>query len=605
MKRYIFMMLAAMAGILAACQQEAFIQSVTVTSEGNITEITAGESLQLSARVSPAKAVIDTIIWRSLDETKAIVDDKGLVTAVLSGEGTIQAEAVMAGSGLSMKGLFNLTVLMGEPCIIKQPDELYFPTGEDYSFSIMAAGENLSYIWEKSSTGNGLWAIYKDSKSVMSGTAGEKASTVWYRCTVSNDAGSVTSKPIEVNFQVPPTIVEEPVWTSGDNIYLVASGTALSYDWQLYDEKECKWESTTVNNGASSIRVFLMLGQEPPAIRCVVSNKVGSVTSKAILVCEPDTGTPTELSVSQTVITWDWDKNLPVIVDVTANKDWTAAVADTENWGLVVGNDGKNFMAYPKSKNLDYRGRTTTVSIICEDKECLVKCTQIPGPYVNGHRYVDLGLPSGVLWATCDLGAENPEDIGDLYGWGATTPYDKVTDIDWGLYFGYLHQLPYIAGTSAETCGKNFDPLKEYVNQDGEHYNVEGNPGISDGIGGSEFDAARQEWESIWRMPTAQESIELVSNCDVDMAEVNGHKVFILTSKLNGAQLTLPVTLGQTGVYGYGGRFWASTPTNDPSMCMTVLTTEIKGIGCKSYYRDVACPIRPVAKPYIPKIPII
>ena len=41
---------------------------------------------------------------------------------------------------------------------------------------------------------------------------------------------------------------------------------------------------------------------------------------------------------------------------------------------------------------------------------------------LNGHDYVDLGLPSGILWATCNLGAEKPEDYGNYYAWGETQP---------------------------------------------------------------------------------------------------------------------------------------------------------------------------------------
>ena len=47
---------------------------------------------------------------------------------------------------------------------------------------------------------------------------------------------------------------------------------------------------------------------------------------------------------------------------------------------------------------------------------------------LNGHAYVDLGLPSGILWATCNLGADTPEDFGDYYAWGETAPKEHY---DW------------------------------------------------------------------------------------------------------------------------------------------------------------------------------
>lgn len=42
----------------------------------------------------------------------------------------------------------------------------------------------------------------------------------------------------------------------------------------------------------------------------------------------------------------------------------------------------------------------------------------------NKHEYVDLGLPSGTLWATCNVGATSPEDYGDYYAWGETSTKD-------------------------------------------------------------------------------------------------------------------------------------------------------------------------------------
>ena len=41
---------------------------------------------------------------------------------------------------------------------------------------------------------------------------------------------------------------------------------------------------------------------------------------------------------------------------------------------------------------------------------------------INGHGYVDLGLPSGLKWATCNVGANRPEEYGDYFAWGETSP---------------------------------------------------------------------------------------------------------------------------------------------------------------------------------------
>ncbi len=54
---------------------------------------------------------------------------------------------------------------------------------------------------------------------------------------------------------------------------------------------------------------------------------------------------------------------------------------------------------------------------------------------INGHEWVDLGLPSGLKWATCNVGATNPWDYGDYYAWGETTTKSTYT-IDSSIIYG-------------------------------------------------------------------------------------------------------------------------------------------------------------------------
>ena len=48
--------------------------------------------------------------------------------------------------------------------------------------------------------------------------------------------------------------------------------------------------------------------------------------------------------------------------------------------------------------------------------------------FENGHEWVDLGLPSGTKWATCNVGASKPEEYGDYYAWGETEPKRKYSE---------------------------------------------------------------------------------------------------------------------------------------------------------------------------------
>ena len=49
----------------------------------------------------------------------------------------------------------------------------------------------------------------------------------------------------------------------------------------------------------------------------------------------------------------------------------------------------------------------------------------------DNHEYVDLGLPSGTLWATCNVGADSPEDYGDYFAWGETESKEVY---NWSTY---------------------------------------------------------------------------------------------------------------------------------------------------------------------------
>ena len=127
----------------------------------------------------------------------------------------------------------------------------------------------------------------------------------------------------------------------------------------------------------------------------------------------------------------------------------------------------------------------------------------------NGHEFVDLGLPSGTLWATCNVGATSPELAGLYFAFGETTGY------------------------SAEQVKKGERSF------DSASYTA---PSVSDNLN-LEQDAAHVNLGGNWRMPTKAECQELIDNTtqtwtnDYNGTGVKG-KVF--TSKVNGNSVFLP-----------------------------------------------------------------
>ena len=107
----------------------------------------------------------------------------------------------------------------------------------------------------------------------------------------------------------------------------------------------------------------------------------------------------------------------------------------------------------------------------------------------SDHEYVDLGLPSGTLWATCNIGATKPEEFGDYFAWGETEPKEVY---DWSTY---------------KWCGGSAISMTKYCTNDN-YGNVDNKKKLE-----AEDDAAIANWGSEWRMPTSEEQKELVEEC--------------------------------------------------------------------------------------------
>lgn len=157
----------------------------------------------------------------------------------------------------------------------------------------------------------------------------------------------------------------------------------------------------------------------------------------------------------------------------------------------------------------------------------------------NGHDYVDLGLPSGLKWATCNVGATSPEGYGDYFAWGETSPKDNY---EWSTY-------KYWNGSSS-TLTK---------------YNTSSDYGTVDNKTTLEFtdDAARANWGGKWRMPTQAEQEELIYKCTwtwTTQSGVNGYKV---TSNTNENSIFLPAAGYRDGSsvrsVGSDGCYWSSS----------------------------------------------
>ena len=164
----------------------------------------------------------------------------------------------------------------------------------------------------------------------------------------------------------------------------------------------------------------------------------------------------------------------------------------------------------------------------------------------NGYEWVDLGLPSGLKWATCNVGATTPEDYGKYFAWGETAP---KTNYDWSTY---------------KYCNGSYSTLTKY--------NTNSSYGMVDNKTTLDLsdDAARANWGGTWRMPTKAELDELRNNCTWTWTTQNGINGCLIASNINGNSIFLPAAGYRNGTsvnyVGSDGNYWSSSLyESDPS----------------------------------------
>ena len=237
----------------------------------------------------------------------------------------------------------------------------------------------------------------------------------------------------------------------------------------------------------------------------------------------------------------------------------------------IVGLDGGTdyfYRAYAKVNDVVYYGdvcRETTLGKKTEFK------------YVNGHKFIDLGLPSGLLWSVVNIGAETATDDGEYFAWGETM---AKSDYSWDSYK---------YGTS---------------DNDQTKYNKTDGKSVLD----SDDDAATSLWGEGCRIPTAAEFEELcdTANCTwtwIDKvsltSSVGGYKI---TSKTNFNSIFLPASgfyiEDSLNKHGSDGYYWTNT-LNSLSIVGFAKNFNINSrkTGIDRSFRRLGYTIRPVAKP--------
>ena len=132
---------------------------------------------------------------------------------------------------------------------------------------------------------------------------------------------------------------------------------------------------------------------------------------------------------------------------------------------------------------------------------------------------VDLGLPSGTKWATCNIGASLPEEFGDYFAWG---------EVEVKLWYS---SAPYAWYTLAGETGHY---TKYYLRRNS-------GTGFVDGLNELEEqdDVANVRWGKQWRIPSSADLDELIMLCTWKWTKLNKVKGYTVIGP-NGNSIFLP-----------------------------------------------------------------
>ena len=188
----------------------------------------------------------------------------------------------------------------------------------------------------------------------------------------------------------------------------------------------------------------------------------------------------------------------------------------------------------PVSTDTEY-----TFTALEEDVTLIAKFeeTNFSSGSIDGYEYVDLGL--SVKWATCNVGANSPEEYGSYYAWGET---EEKSNYYWDTY---------------KWCNGSSLKMTKYCTSSS--YGTVDNKTVLD----LEDDVAHVKWGGSWRMPTLEEQKELKNNCTWSWTTQNGVNGYKVTSKTNGNSIFLPAAGYRRGTYlydsGSDGNYWSSS----------------------------------------------
>ena len=270
------------------------------------------------------------------------------------------------------------------------------------------------------------------------------------------------------------------------------------------------------------------------------------------------------------------DENGAVTID-GADGD-SATVADGVTVTVTAtANDGYEFIGWfvgdaetPVNTDIEYVFTVTESVVLVAKFKKIVSSLE--------YEAVDLGLPSGIRWASHNVGATKPEEYGDYYAWGEI---EEKEEYSWSTY---------------KWCNGYSVLITKY--------NTNSMEGAVDGKTTLEFedDVANVKWGGSWRIPTKTEQDELRDNCTWTWTTLNGVNGYIVTGP-NGNSIFLPAAgcrtdSSDTGLYRGGsfGYYWSRSLLPGEGNSVYYLLFKSSVYEWNQYNRCYGLSVRPVCE---------
>ena len=516
-----------------------FIPVASISLDKTSLELNAGDKQQLTATVSPSNATAKDVYWESSDESIAKVIQDGLVIAVAPGTATITA---YGSSDVSA----SCTVTVKKKAVEPEYVDLGLPSGtkwatfnvgaskpEDYG-DYFAWGETepkATYTWNsyKFLASWGSWESMKVNKYCQSSN-----SKYWGGPGTPDNKDTLESQDDVAhvkwggNWRMPTyadykELKDNCTWTWTDNYkgtgtagQIVTSNIAGHEDKSIFLPAAGHYSGPDDNETVGSVGYYWSssLRNDPRHSYYVefgsngLSNYIGTTR---------DYGNSVRPVYGEFVPVSSISLDKPSLelqsgekAQLTATVSPSNATAKDVHWATsdesvaTVDKNGLVTAVAPGTVTITAYGSSGVSA------SCTVTVKQ-------GVQAVDLGLPSGLKWASCNVGATRPEEFGDYFAWGETKP---KASYDWSTY---------------KWCKGGFDALTKYC-FDSSYW---GGTGQMDNKSKLDLadDAANANMGGDWRMPTDSDWRELVNNCTVtwtDNYEGTGVAGSIFTGKKSG-----------------------------------------------------------------------